>query len=163
MLLLSFYHSTEFYVLAALLAACVVAWFGVPKGRGEAVGHLLAGILGNEADPKADGADDSHDGSLIVECRPDGTVRLVRTGLDGMTSSGAVSMAATLTGFELVINERRSPGYSNDPACTSVEWVLDFLGRERYTVRYLCEDSGAQCNFTFPVRDGLRLVRPIRR
>lgn len=173
MILAGFFQTPEFYVIAAVLAAAVVAWFAVPHGKGPVETKLLRGVLGNvtaesEAENSPEATDNSADTAdqssarLIVECRPDGSVAVTRTALNGITESAAVSVAVTLNGFDLTIKERTAPGYSTDTPMTSATFVLDFLAPERYHVRYVNEDTGQYCVFTLPVRPGLRMVRPLK-
>lgn len=154
MILAGFFQTVEFFVIAALAAAAVVAYLCMPKARGEAVTHTVAGELGCSG----------HTGTpeLTVEVRPDGSVVLMRTGITGITGSGAVSLAATVCGFDMQIEERRMRGFSNDAAIDSARFVLDFLAPDWYHVRYFSGDTGEFCTFSLHVRPGIRLRRQLK-
>ena len=95
-----FFHSTEFYVIASMAAAAVVGLCVRPPSRGEAIERLLAGTLcrsdSNDPEPR-----------VTISCPEDGgPVLLTRSGLAGLTSAGAVSLAVTVTGTAVAIAER---------------------------------------------------------
>lgn len=157
-----FFQTVEFFVIAALAAAAVVAYMTIPKSKGEAVTHTVGGeLLEGEADEAKAGENDC--GELLVECRDDGSVVFTRTGIDGMTTSGAVSLAATVIGFDMHVEERRTRGFSNDPKAGSARFVLDFLAPEWYHVRYAYSDAGEFCSFQLHVKPGIKMRRRIRR
>lgn len=155
---LGFFQSVDFFVMAAVAAAAVVAYMCLPQSRGEAVTYTVGGRLGNiegPEQPKPGSDDDSHAGWLLVECRNDGTVTITRTGIRGITESGAVSIASTVTGFDLSVQERRSRGWSSDPLCSSATFTLDFLAPDWYHVRYGSDEDGVFCAFQLHVKPGL--------
>lgn len=166
MIVAGFFQSVDFFVMAAVVAAAIIAYMCLPKKHGEARTYTIAGNLGNigtsEIPATAASASDHEAGWLLVECRDDGSVVFTRTGISGITTSGAVSAAAVVTGLDLVIQERRSPGYSSDPECTSASFLFDFLAPDWYHVRYENSDLGEFCSFQFHVKPGVKLRRRIK-
>lgn len=144
--------SIEFYVYATLVAAAIVAFLARPSSRGEARQHLLAGELSNASNRSwSDNASVSPAISLIV--RDDGAVVLFRHGIEGVTSSGAVSLAVTVIGFDITIEERIVPGNNLDDPIDTATFVLDFLAPDRYHLKY---NSSATSSFVATTL----LVRP---
>lgn len=165
MILLGFFQSIEFFVMAAVVAAAIVAYMSIPKSRGEAFTYTVAGELGNIPEPDEPAGshnDESDTGWLLVECLDDGSVRLTRTGIRGITESGAVSIAATVTGFDVVIQERRTAGLNSGAACNSATFRLDFLAQEWYHLRYEYSDEGQYCSFSLHVKPGIKVRRRLK-
>lgn len=154
----SFFTSVEFYVMAAVAAAAVVGLCVRPSQKGEARKYLLAGIL------SADGNDDEAPG-IDVEVNDNGSVRLRRRGLKGLVNpSGAVSAAVTVAGFDIVVEERLTPGRDTGEdadAPTEAAFTLDFLGQEHYHLRYYSEATGGMAAMPLHVRPGIRVSRPL--
>lgn len=147
-------NSVEFYVIAGTAAAAVVALAAVPRRQGPAVLHLVAGELSDsdeeEATPMLDATVDSR-----------GHVILTRTGLRGLRDDGAVSLAVNVIGFDVQIEERITPGRRGLGRADTVCFDLDFFAPERYHISYNSEDTGAFTAFTLPVREGIRISRPL--
>lgn len=154
MILLLLFNSVQFYVLAAVVAAAVVACCVKPSIKGEARTWLLAGTL------CATDSDSSAAPAIDVRCMPDGKVMLTRRGLSGMTSGGAVSLAVTVAGFDISVEERVVTAIEGEPVDTAL-FTLDFLGRERYHLRYNSESTGLFVAFTLPVRPDMVLHKPL--
>ncbi len=147
-----FLGSVEFYVYATLVAAAIVAFLARPSSRGEARQHLLAGELSNASNRSwSDSASVSPAISLVV--RDDGAVVLFRHGIEGVSSSGAVSLAVTVIGFDITIEERIVPGNNLDDPIDTATFVLDFLAPGRYHLKY---NSSATSSFVATTL----LVRP---
>ncbi|MDE6331918.1 MAG: hypothetical protein K2L80_04875 [Muribaculaceae bacterium] len=161
MILAGFFQTVEFFVIAALVAAAAVAYMCMPRPRGEAVLHTIGGELLEGDDSVPGNTDDC--GEIQIEVRDDGAVVLTRTGIGGITTSGAVSLAATVTGFDMHIEERRTRGFSDDPLASSARFVLDFLAPDWYHVRYSYGDGSEFCSFQLHVRPGIKMRRRIRR
>ena len=142
MITASFFLSVEFYVMAAVAAAAVIGLCVKPASKGPASTHLLPGILCCDTDATGPQAPELH-----FRCAADGTVMLSRCGLSGITDSGAVSLAVTKTGFDLSIEERIVPADGGEPI-NMVLFTLDFLGQERYHIRYNSEPTGLFATFT---------------
>ena len=157
MILAGFFQTVEFFVIAALSAAAIVAYLCMPKSRGEAVVHTVAGEL------SAGDGGDGEEPELLVEVRDDGAVVLTRSGIEGITASGAVSVAATVCGFDMNVEERRMRGFSNDARIDKARFVLDFMAPEWYHVRYANSDTGEFCSFRLHVKPGIKMRRRLKR
>ncbi|MDE6587480.1 MAG: hypothetical protein K2K40_04010 [Paramuribaculum sp.] len=160
--------SIEFYVIAAVAASAVVGLCVRPSSKGEAVTRLLAGEL-SAATPAPEeplstpkGAEATPAIELLVE--PDGSVTLTRLGLDGMVhASGALSLVVNVAGFDISIEERLTPGrpVADTPEPMSARFTLDFLGAERYHLRYYSEATGGLAVTPLHVRPGIHIVKPL--
>ena len=146
-------HSTEFYVIMAVMAAAVLGLCVRPSSKGQARSFfypstLLASIGGEAA--------------VTLRCLDDGNVELLRTGLRGaVDSAGAVSLAVTLTGQDVTIMERITPtGTVAGEPVDAAMFVLDCLGRERYHVRYVAAD-GSVSVMPLHNRPGIKVARRI--
>lgn len=147
-----FLGSVEFYVYATLVAAAIVAFLARPSSRGEARQHLLAGELSNASNRSWSDSNSAQPAiSLIV--RDDGAVVLFRHGIEDVSSSGAVSLAITVIGFDITIEERIVPGNNLDDPIDTATFVLDFLAPDRYHLKY---NSSATSSFVATTL----LVRP---
>lgn len=153
---MSFFQTTEFYVIATMAAAAVVAACMRPPSRGEAIERLLAGRLCDVADPDLSPR-------LTLTCDDSGAVLLTRSGLEGLSEDCAVSVACTLVGDTLTVKERivRSNRQS-EPVDTAL-FTLDFLRPGRYHVRYQSGQTGLFAAFPLTVRPGNTITRPLRR
>lgn len=144
--------SVEFYVYATVVAAAIVAYLARPSSRGEARQYLLAGELSNTSNRAwTDLPTLSPSISIIV--RDDGAVVLFRHGVEGVSTSGAVSLAITVIGYDITIEERIVPGNNLDDPIDTATFVLDFLAPDRYHLKY---NSSATSRFA----TATLLVRP---
>lgn len=156
---MSVFDSIEFYVIAAVVASAVVGLCVRPSSKGEAVTRLLAGELSPASD---DGADSTPSIELLVE--EDGSVTLTRRGLDGMVhASGALSLVVNVAGFDISVEERLTPGRpaADVPEPAEARFTLDFLGAERYHLRYYSEATGGLAVTPLHVRPGIHIVKPL--
>lgn len=156
---MSVFDSIEFYVIAAVVASAVVGLCVRPSSKGEAVTRLLAGELSPARD---DGADSTPSIELLVE--EDGSVTLTRRGLDGMVhASGALSLVVNVAGFDISVEERLTPGCpeADVPEPAEARFTLDFLGAERYHLRYYSEATGGLAVTPLHVRPGIHIVKPL--
>lgn len=145
-MLLSIFQTVEFYVIATVVAAAIIAFITKPGSHGEARQVLLAGNLlyiDNENSP-----------SIKMEALDNGNVVLSRYGVADLTMSGAVSLAITIVGFDISIEERITEGVGNDDVINCAEFKLDCIGNERYHVKYNSEKTGRFVAFTFNNRPG---------
>ena len=147
-----FLGSIDFYVYATLVAAAIVAFLARPSERGEARQHLLAGELSN-ATKRSWSDSNSAQPAISLIVRDDGAVVLFRHGIEGVSSSGAVSLAVTVIGFDITIEERIVPGNNLDDPIDTATFVLDFLAPDRYHLKY---NSSATSSFVAATL----LVRP---
>lgn len=153
---MSWFNSVEFYVIAAAIAAAVVALSALPARRGVAVLHTIAGVLSDS------GAAEPAEPSIDIEVDDNRRVVIRRTGLSGVGDTGAASLAVNVIGFDIDIEERLTPGRLPLERRDTAVFTLDFLGAERYHVRYNSEDAGVFAAFSLPVREGIRIHRQLK-
>lgn len=151
--------SVEIYVIATLVAAAVVALCVRPSSRGQAREYLLEGILCNTSD-QSENADLPPKG-ISVECLENGNVLLTRFGLERLTDTAAVSLAVTVIGFDITIQDRIHEGMNDGEPINTALFTLDFLGRERYHLRYISEPTASALSMTLSNRPGISLTRPL--
>lgn len=144
--------SVEFYIYATVVAAAIVAYLARPSSRGEARQYLLAGELSNASNCAWTDLP-TLPPSISIIVRDDGAVVLFRHGLDGVSTSGAVSLAITVIGYDITIEERIVPGNNLDDPIDTATFVLDFLAPDRYHLKY---NSSATSRFA----TATLLVRP---
>ncbi len=149
-----FFTSTEFYVIATAAAAAVIGLCVKPVSRREAKTYLLAGTTeaGIAPEPPA----------LHLRCRNDGAVEITRTGLDNITDAGAISLAITVTGFDISIEERLVIADCGEPR-NQATFILDFLAPEYYHIQYRSENTGLFSAFTLHVRPGIEIHKTLSR
>ena len=144
--------SVEFYIYATVVAAAIVAYLARPSSRGEVRQYLLAGELSN-ASNRAWTDLPTLPPSISIIVRDDGAVVLFRHGVEGVSTSGAVSLAITVIGYDITIEERIVPGNNLDDPIDTATFVLDFLAPDRYHLKY---NSSATSRFA----TATLLVRP---
>lgn len=154
--------STYTYILLLFVAAAFVAYIARPKGRGEVVKRLIAGKLIAPAELN-DKEKPLSGPRLHVHCKDDAKVVFRRLGVDGLTESGADSLAVTFKGKDVDVLERVSPGYPNDPIMAGAEFVIDMTGHEWRHVKWMNEDSGLWCAFTLHVRKCIDFTVELKR
>lgn len=147
--------SVEFYVIAVVIAAAVIALCIRPSRGAEARQYLLAGVLCDSTD------DASSEPYIAVECLDDGNVLLRRGGLTGMTDGGAVSLAVTVAGFDIRVEERIVRTTDGLPVNTAL-FTLDFLASERYHLHYNSEPTATAASMTLSNRPGMSLRRQLK-
>lgn len=184
MILLSVFQSVEFYVIAAVVAAAIVAYSAKSGVHGPARQFLISGVLTKVDKPV----------SPMIEliCNDDGSVLLRRYGIEGVTLSGAVSLAVTVIGFDVKIKERIvegrpkslkptsvSGGYdsriiridgseesgigcNDEEAIDTASFLLDFMAQERYFISYTSEPAGLFVAITLKNRPGNHLVKSMQ-
>lgn len=153
----AFYETVEFYVAAAVVAAAVVAACVKPSSRGAVVTHLLAGQLSSSAESPV-----APRQTITFECLPNGNVRLTRRGVANVGLDGAVSLAVSVNGFDITIEERLTPGLSGQNEVVDAEFEFDFMGSERYFVRYNSDTAGVFAVATVANRDGVKVERQLK-
>ena len=84
--------------------------------------------------------------------RDDGSVVLTRNGIEGVSTSGAVSLAVTIIGFDITIEERIVPGNNLDEPIDTATFVLDFLAPDRYHLKYNSSATSRFATTTLLVR-----------
>lgn len=136
-----FFASTEFYVIASVLAAAILALCVKPASRGEVIEQLLEGTLCNTAD-------ENTSPRITMATNTDGKVMLTRSGLNGLTTHGAVSLVATRIGTDIIIEERIVQSSGGEPIDTAL-FTLDIMPAGRCHVKYNSDATGLFAAFTF--------------
>lgn len=150
----AFFHTTEFFVIAAVIAALIVGFMALPAKRGEARQFFVEALVGISDTPDSDP-------SITLICRDDGTVTLIRNGLHGVYTSGMVNLAITVVGYDVTIQERLVEGSDRDPMADQAVATLTMLARERYHIAYVSESISRFASLTLNNRPGLRAVRQL--
>lgn len=150
-MLLSIFHTIEFYVITAFLAAAVVGFAAMPSRRGAARTFLFAGTLSTEDD----GASEPH---IAVTVGTDGSVTLCRSGLREVATDGAYSLAVTLIELDATIEERLVAG-KNLASASGASVKMDCFGAERYHFHFKSEATGRSAAFSLNIRPGNRIER----
>lgn len=137
---MSFFHTTEFYVILFLAAMAIVAFMAMPHSSAPANEYLLGSDLerGDAGDP-----------AISIDCDDRGGVWLRRFGLPDIDITGAVSAKIVVKGFNITVFERLTPGSGNDDPAASALFMLDFLARERYYLRYESEATNSSATLAF--------------
>lgn len=133
----------------AVIAAAVVAFSARPQSRGPVMEYLLASQLNEEDDSEFDQP------SVEFKCYDDGSVRLVRHGVEDVTMSGAVSLAVKCDGSNVSIEERLVGGSTWDNPAGMATFRVDFLTPGRYHIRYNSAKTGLFAAFQLHVRPGI--------
>lgn len=158
---MDFLHSVEFYVILLVAAAIVVALFAIPNGVGPVETDFVTGDL--DFNP----AQSRREPQLEITCMPDGTVRIIRTGLpEGTTSAATAALAITRKGFDLKIEERLTPDASAYLASEArpvncAIYYLSGLAHERYHIKFNCESTSSFAAFTLNNIPNLNTSRPL--
>ncbi|MDE6197717.1 MAG: hypothetical protein K2F91_07630 [Muribaculaceae bacterium] len=151
MILTGIFQTVEFYVITAFVAAAVIAAVAMPSQKGAARTFFFSGILHSE--PQAS------EPAVTFTVDDDGRLVIDRFGLDGIGAGGAYSLAVTLIGFDVTIEERLTAGDRHGSPVTSATAVLDCFGAERYHFNYRSEATGRGAAFSLNIRPGNRIVR----
>lgn len=152
------FNTVEFYVIVSVIAAAVIAFISLPDRKGEVRTHLLARQLINDVSVVSGPGN----GSLTFECHPGNIVTIRRDGLEGVTLSGAVSLVVKVSGFDITIEERVTPGVHSDAGyANSATFTLDFLAPEWYHIRYESEYFSEHASMTLHVREGIVARKPL--
>lgn len=151
MLLAGIFQTVEFYVITAFIAAAVVAAVAMPSKRGAARTFLFGGAL--QAD------DVPSDAGIVARVDDYGRLEIYRFGLYGVHTDGAYSLAVTIIGFDVTIQERLTPGTINGTPAGRGSAVMDCFGPERYHFQYISEAIGRKAAFSLNIRPGNRIER----
>ncbi|MDE6310393.1 MAG: hypothetical protein K2L96_01060 [Muribaculaceae bacterium] len=158
MILLSVFQSVEFYVIAAVMAAAVVAAAVKPRDKKPVVTRFYGGLLLDDG-PRAEG----EAASILLQVDEDGReLVLERRGLTGVNlDSGAYSVVVSVSGFDIVIEERLTFGEPSGPHATGAEVRFESPGPERFHFLYRSDVLGRNCAFTLSLRPGSRVEREL--
>lgn len=154
MIILSILQSVEFYVIAVVIAAAIVAAMSIKPTTGAVREILLGSTLSTE---DADAMP-----SIELECREDGSVVLTRRGLRGITEAGAVSANISIKGFEVSIEERTVPGNPAYSPAHAAVFILDFMGAEHYFISYRSSHEDLFAALTLHNRPGIRVSKALQ-
>lgn len=153
------FNSVEFYVIISVIAAAIVAVTAIPERKGEIITRFVPGQLLSTA-----GDLDTSTACIDFEVHQGNIVSLRRRGLQGVTMAGAVSLTVRQSGFDLVIEERITPGaWSPFGMADSVVFHLDFLAPEWYHIRYESETYDEHASLSLHVREGIRTSKRLIR
>lgn len=166
----SIFTSIEFYVIATVVAAAVIAASAMPSRRGPVRTFLFAGRLLPDSGPDWYRMDVEADTPAVqFTVTDEGLLKVQRYGLEGISADSAFSLAVEIAGLDVVINERltpsRRPGVYAPAPCgpddimPEAEAVLDCFGRERYHFRYYSEATGRSCAFYLNIAPGNTIAR----
>lgn len=154
----SILQSVEFYVIAVVVAAAVIAVLGRRPSDGPVREVLLPGTLSSSADPQG--------AAIELVCHDSGVVTLMRHGLRGVHDDGAVSLALEVRGFEVKIRERVVTGREPWALVDTAQFTLDFMGREHYFISYTSaptpEATELFASLTLSNRPGNRVVKQLQ-
>lgn len=145
------FGSIEFYIITAFVAAAVIGFSAMPSRRGTARTFLFGGELFDDVAPSVPG--------IVFVVGDDGVLDVYRFGIDGVDMSGAYSLALTIIGFDITIEERLTAGRLNGAVATAAHARIDCLGRERYHFLYRNEAIGRSAAFSLNIRPGNRIER----
>lgn len=151
MLPLSIFQSVEFYIIISLVAVVAVGWLALPSKRGPAKefdieGQLLAG------QPELP--------SVEYCCLDNGDVALIRRGLEDCAVTGTIALKIEVRGFDVDIKERFNPGWG-EAEMSQAMFMLDFLGRERYHIKYTASDGHLFAAVHLHNRPGISVERKL--
>lgn len=151
MIILSIFQTVEFYIVAAFMAAAVVAAVSMPSRRSSARMYTYGGTLRTDAAMS--------DPGIVAQVNDSGELVIHRFGLDNLTESGAYSLAVTIIGFDVTIEERLTYDRRENNPVTAAYATLDCLGSERYHFLYKSEITGRSASFSLNIRPGNRIDR----
>ncbi len=152
MILMSIFNTVEFYIITAFIAAAVIAAAAMPSRRGAARTFLYAGTLRTDAALS--------DAGIVAIVNERGELEINRFGLEGVwADDGAYSLAVTIIGFDVTIEERLVPGRVHNEQATAAFAGLDCLGAERYHFNYRSDATGRSAAFSLNIRPGNRIER----
>lgn len=145
----------EFYVIAAVVAAAVLAFAARGEQKGPVRQYLLAGVLSHECVRDQP--------SVEAICNEDGSVVLRRHGLRDINDNDAVSLAVNVKGFDVEIKERRATGHrTGGETVDTASFILDFMACERYFISYRSDEDGLFCSFALHNRSGIRTEKRLQ-
>lgn len=143
---LLFAITTEICVIALFIAAAVIAACVKPSSSGAVREQLIAGGLVD--DPLSEPW-------LELSVTDDLLLAVTRRGIPDMTTAGAVSLAVTIKGYEVNIQERRVERQGGEPVNCAL-FCIEGLAEERYHITYRRDGSEIAAVFTLHVRPGMR-------
>lgn len=154
------FSSIEFYVICAVVAAAIVAYAALPQRRGAVRTFFFTGELHEATSPEAERICAGLGVEPAIRLRVDdhGVLVLERAGLAGMLTDGACNLAVKVSGFDVTVEERLTPGRRGWPAAAATARI-DCLGPERFHFLYNSESTGRKTAFTLRIAPGNTIVR----
>lgn len=162
---MSFFHTTEFYVILFLAAAAILAFIAKPHAPSAASEHLLGSILSNSRENAVEdnGFADTDTPTISIDCDDSGCVWLRRRGISGVDASGAVSAKIVVKGTYITIYERLTEGRFGDSTIDTAMFEIDFLASEqRYWLRYESEATNRAATLSFRNTPGYHAQSPLK-
>lgn len=151
MITASIFNTVEFYIVTAFIAAAVVGYAALPSRRDPVRQLLVAGDL-------LDGYAPSEPG-IVARVADNGDLEIYRFGIDSLADTGAYSLAVTIIGFDITVDERITPGRRGTAAVTAARAAIGGLGAERYHFLYRSDATGRSASFSLNIRPGNRIER----
>lgn len=152
---MSFFQSTEFYVILFLVAMAIVAFLAIPHQSGPVKEYLVGSSMSESLTPDSAAA-------IEIDCDDSGIVWLRRRGLTGVDATGTVSAKIVIKGFSITVYERIVEGrYGDNPVDTAL-FELDFLARERYFLRYESDATNSAATLSFRNTPGYHAHSPLK-
>lgn len=151
----TFLTSPQFYVILTVVAAAIVAAIAHPGSTKPVVERLLAGDIGEDVD--CPGA------CVSLSVLDTGQIALTRHGVEGVSDDGAVSLAVTVKGGDVTIEERIVPGRLRPMAAARADFLIDFLPYGRYHILYNSQPTGRFVAFPFTHRPMMQVTKPLSR
>lgn len=146
--------SIEIYVVAVFVAAAIIGLAALPSRKGPVRTFLYAGTIS----PEADGDTEP---SIVLRVLDNGRLHIARHAIAGVAADGAYSLAVKVSGFDVTIEERTVPGRLAPVTYMFGEATVDCLALERYHFQYRCEALGRSAAFSFNLRPGTTIGRPL--
>lgn len=144
------FHSIEFYVISAVVAAAVIAVMARPPRRVPARTRLIEPDL----TARIEGNDIPH---LVINCDSAANLTVRRTGIRG---AGDVKISVTIVGHDILIEESAIPaaGSAVTPELTAT-FGIDSVGRDRYHLSYTAPHQSLFTSLQFTVRPGIHIEK----
>lgn len=149
----TFLTSPQFYVILTVVAAAVVAAIAHPGSTKPVVERLLAGDIGEDLESPGQ--------CVSLHSLDTGHIVLTRHGVEGVSEDGAVSLAVTVKGSDVTIEERIVPGRLSPLPATRAEFLIDFLPYGRYHILYNSQPTGQFVAFPFTHRPSMRVAKTL--
>lgn len=149
----TFLTSPQFYVILTVVAAAVVAAVAHPSGTKPVVERLLAGDICEDVD--------SPGPCVTLNVLDTGQIELIRHGVEGVGADGAVSLAVTVKGHDLAIEERIVAGRVCPTSATCAKFLIDFLPYGRYHILYNSQPTSMFVAFPFTHRPSMRVTKQL--
>lgn len=156
------FSSIEFYVISAVVAAAIIAYAALPRSRGAVRTFFFTGILHEATSGEAERIETALGSAAAIRAHVDDHGRLVmeRAGLQGIYTDGACNLAVKISGFDVTIEERLTPGRRGWPASAATA-TIDCLGAERFHFLYNSEATGQKAAFTLRIAPGNTIIRQL--